>query len=245
MTPQRTPQIGGYPQTGVRYVRCRPKKRVRTGQIQTNKSVSRGRLAHTGTTNHAHMESSDLLEAVRVLIGSPNATTLYSQLLAVQRLPPALPIKLTGDAAVLNPMLALYRTNREQYDTVMMLIDDKRELKDRPLLRDPPKPDKFDKNEYQRVFMDQSRVRQRRAVAVENDSRPTKDRLIGNARLEFMRQQAKRWKVRRDQVVQAARAANGGTLDQGYYTALLEQFWAGIDAELTEMEENVRRTGRK
>jgi hypothetical protein len=191
------------------------------------------------------MDDNPLLEAVRTLISSPNAVQLYNALHAVLRLPPALPVKLSGDSSVLNPLLTLARTNKEQFDNVLMLIDGKRETKNLPALREQPPPQRFDKNKYQAIFMDQSRVRQRRAVSVENDRRPPKDRLVGNARLEFMRQQQKQWKVRRDQVISAARAANGGTLSQDVYQTLLDQFWAGIDDELTEMEEENRRNLRK
>ena len=186
-----------------------------------------------------------LPDACAVLISHPDAVALFKTLQDVARLPANLPIELSGDSAVLNPLLALYRADRKGFDATLMLIENKRELKGRPPLAQPNAPEKFDKDEYQRVFMDQKRVRERRAAEIENDPRPAKDRLRGNARIEFMRQQSARWKVRRDQVINAARAACGGTLDQEHYNTILEQFWAGINDELTEMEEENRRALRK
>jgi hypothetical protein len=182
-----------------------------------------------------------LLEAVNTLVRSDDAGRLFADFEAVARLPPDLPIKLSGDAAVLNPLLALRRQDRAKFDGVIELIESKREAAGAPPLRTPETPKGFDKVEYQRLFMDQKRHRERRAVLVENMRRPGRDKLIGNARLEFMRVQAAKWKEVRDAALNAARETAGRTLAKAEVQEVLSAFWQKIDRELDDAEAEIRQ----
>lgn len=186
-----------------------------------------------------------LPDACTVLISHPEAQALFSALQHVTRLPPELPVELSDEAAVLNPLLALYRSNRKEYETTLALIEAKRELKGRAPLAEPTGSAKFEKNPYQAGFMQEKRVLERRAVEIENDRRPGKDQLIGNARNDFMKAQAQQWNVRRKALLAAARLASGGTIRRPALKDLLQQFWDGIEAELTAMEEENRRNLRR
>ena len=101
--------------------------------------------------------------------------------------------------------------------------------------------EKFDRNEYQRDFMYQKRVRERRAADIENMNRTDRTKLIGTKRIEFMRTVSNRWKKRRDELLDAERKRLEGTMPLEVMRSLLEQFWAGVDDELDTLEAEARR----
>ena len=176
----------------------------------------------------------NLLQAVNLLILDDNAPTYYDALTIVAPIRENLPIGLTGPAEVLMPLVHMYRTDRDAYDRVLDLVDRKREMRGWPPLQ--PAPKGFDKVEYQRQFMDQKRQRERRAVEIENMLRPERDKLIGNARNDFMRHQSRKWKQRRDDMLEAARVAKGSRLSQDEYKGVIAGLWALVDQELDKLE---------
>lgn len=191
------------------------------------------------------IDTKTLLAPVNLLVTDPAAPNLYSAMMKVSELPPEIQVELTGEAASLNALLDLFRRDREAFWSVVDLIDRKREARGWPPLRKKEAPKGFDKVEYQRMFMDQKRQRERRAAAIENMLRPERERLIGNPRLEFMRVQSGRWRKLRDSMVNAAREANGGHLSKEATQAILAQFWEKVDRELDLKEEDARRAGLK
>ena len=187
------------------------------------------------------MDKNALLAAVNRLITCDDAPLLYDSLMAAARVPEHLLLGLTGEAEILTPLVELRRKDIDRFESLMELVDRKRTEAHMGPLSGPDKG--FDKVEYQRQFMDQKRQRERRAVELENAVRPERDRLIGNARLDFMREQSKRWKVRRDELMASAREAAGGPLTKEQQARVLGTFWNGVDAELDELEVSVRRRG--
>lgn len=178
-----------------------------------------------------------ILRAANALINDPFAEKLYDTLTAVAQLPKHLPIGIVGDADVLNPLLNMYHADREGFDRIMSMVDAKRTAAGMPALVREVEELGFDKREYQRIFMDQKRQRERRAVEIENMLRPERDKLIGIHRLEFMRHQSARWKVKRDEMVSAVKAARGVKhLSKAALQEILASFWAQVDAELDELE---------
>lgn len=187
------------------------------------------------------MDKRALLTGVNMLVTHNDASLLYESMTALARLPEHLLIGLIGEASELTPLVDLRRRDPERFESVMALIESKRREALLAPLQDPERG--FDKVEYQRQFMDQKRQRERRAADLENAVRPERDRLIGNARLEFMRTQGQRWKKRRDEMMIAAREAAGGHLTKEQQTQVLQSFWGSVDAELDELEVSVRRRG--
>ena len=185
------------------------------------------------------VEREALLDAVNALIRSPNAQELFDSLDALVPIARRHPIKLAGEAAVVNPLLHLRVTDLSAYDRLMALIEGKRREQGLPPLTKEPEV-RFDKTDYMRGFMEQKRDRQRRAADIENLIREPKDRLIGRARLDFMQAQSARWKKERDAVLDAARAANKGHLHKDQLRGILQAFWARIDRELDELEKMAR-----
>lgn len=187
------------------------------------------------------MDKQALLTGVNMLVTHNEAALLYESMTTLARLPEHLLIGLIGDAEELTPLVELRRRNPLRFDSVMELVEKKRR---EALLAPLNEPDKgFDKVEYQRQFMDQKRQRERRAADLENSVRPERDRLIGNARLDYMRLQSQRWKKRRDEMMVAAREAAGGHLSKEQQGRVLQEFWGSVDAELDELEVSVRRRG--
>lgn len=187
------------------------------------------------------VDKQGVLRAANALITDPYAVKLYETLMAVAALPRHLPIGIVGDAELLNPLLHQYHANRDVFDATMDIVDKKREERGLEPLRKEEEQKGFDKNAYQAAFMEQKRFRERRAANIENMRRPERDRLIGNARLEFMRQASAKWKQRRDEMVNNAREARGvDRLSKQDLQEVLATFWSQIDRELDDQEEAVR-----
>lgn len=181
-----------------------------------------------------------LLEAINHLVLDDDAEKKFHTITELAKLPATVPVRMTDEASCFNSMLDLARSDSQAYLKVLDLIDSKRIQRGWPPLR-KPEPEGFNRNEYQRDFMHQKRQRERRAVEIENMLRPARDKLIGNARLEFMRRASAKWKDRRDALVNAAREGSGGTLSKEQVTAILKRFWEQVDLELDEAEESMRR----
>lgn len=187
-----------------------------------------------------------LAEAANTLIHSSEAPEMYQTLLEVLGLPLKLPVKLTGDASVLNPLLAMARRDRSAFDRVIDLIESKRASREMSPLRQPRTEAKFDKNEYQRELMADRRVRQIKALDIENLRRPPSSQLIGHPRMEFMRVQQGKWTDQLEAILVANKT--GKTMTKAKRQAISAQFWQGIDRELEESEAAVYRwiqSGRK
>lgn len=187
------------------------------------------------------VDKNALLETINFLVLDAAAPKMYGILVDAIRHVGKLPIKLTDEAAVMNPLLALYREDAEAYEKVLALVDDKRKARGWPPLRSEVA---FDRNEYQRMFMYQKRARERRVADIENMLRPERDRLIGTKRIEFIRSVSNKWKKRRDELLESERKQFGGTLSQDQMRGVLERFWETIDAELDRQEAEAQRKVR-
>lgn len=185
-----------------------------------------------------------LVQAVEALVTQEDASRWFDALTATARLSRMYPVALTGDAAVLNPLLQLSLADSAAFERVIKLVEAKRAAAGlAPLV--PPADTRFDKTEYMRSFMDQKRQRQRRAVSIENMARSERDALRGRARLDFMDAQAARWKAELDQRIQRARDASGGQLTNAALTGIRTTFWQWLDDQLDEAEEAARRKMRR
>jgi hypothetical protein len=183
-----------------------------------------------------------LLEAVNDLIQDHAATLKVTALDEVAKLKRRYPIKLTGELAILNPLLNLMLDDPDAWEQVKRLIDTKRALLEfEPLWPAPKKVTFADrKNEYQAKLMARIRERANRAVEIENMQRPERDRLIGNARLEFMRITTNNWGKERDARIAAEKAA-AGKLTKVQIDAIRDKFWQSIDDMLDAKETAVRK----
>ena len=175
--------------------------------------------------------------AMLILVTDLNADPLHSLLRKAVQVSGQLPIKLTGDAAPMNPLLWLSLNDRNAFNTHMEIIDTLRVKRGlAPLVAAG-----FDKNDYQAGFMAQGRLRRGRAVNNENAQRPPRDKLRGQPRLEFERVTQAQWKKQIDAQLAVARKANGGTLPRDLYKSIITRFWAAVDVALDEKEEQTRR----
>lgn len=187
-----------------------------------------------------------LAEAANTLINDNKAPEMFKTLLDVMGLPPTLPVKLSGEASVLNPLLTMARRDREAFNRVIDLIESKRASREMSPLRQPETETKFDKNEYQRELMADRRVRQIKALDIENLRRPPSSQLIGHPRMEFMRVQQGKWTDQLETLLAAHKT--GKTMTKAKRQEISAQFWQGIDLQLEETEAAVYRwiqTGRK
>lgn len=108
----------------------------------------------------------------------------------------------------------------------------------------PEEPDKFDRVANQRRIMAERRARSGRAAKIENASRSERNRLYGNARLEFERNVLNKWGRQLEASLNAARQRNGGTLSRETTQRIRAAFWADIDDQMSADEERLRREGK-
>jgi hypothetical protein len=186
-------------------------------------------------------DKSELLKAVHTLISSPHAHALFDQLSDVLGIASRVPLLLRGDAAVLNSLLKLKLHNPGTYEKVIELIETKRAALGYDRLIQIPNKAGYDKTSYMREFMDQKRMRQRRAAEIENMRRPERDRLMGIARLEFMRRTSQRWKDLRDLALEQGRQDAGGSLTAAQRAKIIDTFWHAVDADLDVKYEAAKR----
>jgi hypothetical protein len=185
-----------------------------------------------------------LLYAVNRLIALPQASELYSDVVALLPAAKSLEARFSGDREYLNPLLDLAVADREKFDAVMTLVEVKRMEAGLPPLSTSP-DQRFDKTAYMRDFMQQKRERERRAVEIENMMRSERNQLRGRARLDFMQAQANKWKKGRDKALDAERKRLGRRLTWDEQAGVLQAFWSTIDGELDGLEELARAERNK
>lgn len=178
-----------------------------------------------------------LLGSVNALITQADAHDLYDALTAAIPLAQRVSIRLTDGGAVVNPLLHLRMKDEAAYNRVLDLVDQRRQAMGYDPLQ-PAEPTGYNRVEYMREFMENKRVRQRMAVDIENLLRPERDRLIGNNRMEFMRQQSLKWKEALDSAL--IRAKERGPLTKPQLREIRDRFWATIDKQLEERQEIAR-----
>lgn len=154
-------------------------------------------------------------------------------------------LALVGEAADLHVLARMKVSRPDVYESVMRLIEQRREDYGFDKLDTEPESNKFDRTQYMQEFMVQKRLRQRRAADIENMRRPERDRLVGRSRLDYMQRVSGEWKVQRDVLLEKARNANGGRLSREEMQLVLNQFWEGIDAQLDADEDRARTGGAK
>lgn len=187
----------------------------------------------------ANPERIALLDAVNRLIALPQASEVYSDVLALLPAAKSLQARFSGDREFLNPLLELGVADREKFDAVVSLIEAKRADTGLPPLAAPP-DERFDKAAYMRDFMQQKRERERRAVETENMMRSERNQLRGRARLDFMQAQANKWKKGRDKALEAERKRLQRRLTLDEQKSVITAFWSTVDKELDGLEELAR-----
>jgi hypothetical protein len=184
----------------------------------------------------------ELVPAVKLLLGSTNAKDLYQTMLnAAPLIARHKDVRLTGEAECLNILAVVKFSHPSVYAGVIDLIERRRaEAELEPL--DTPAEEKFNKSEYMQQFMEQKRVRQRRAADIENMQRSERDKLVGRSRLDFMQNQSAIWKKERDAFLEKVKDAAAPTrLKKEDIAAAVDQFWAKVDASLDKLEDAARR----
>lgn len=180
-------------------------------------------------------DADEMKQAAARLAKQEDAKAHYEILDQVITKAGTLPVKLYDTPAMwLNPLLYTYKAEPDTFKTVIQWANNKRiERGLTPLINPTPK---FDKGEYQREFMAQKRDRERRAIQIENDRRPARDKLVSHARETFLRNLARGWQEERDRMLEAARTKKGSRLTKEEMRDALAAFWDMIDQRLDASE---------
>lgn len=139
-------------------------------------------------------------------------------------------IRFRGEFSLLNPLLSLYEDDAELFENVLALLRKHRgdavfEGRSRKYMAD---------------FMREKRAREKRAVDLENRTRPADKQLRGAARITFAKKVAQEWNERRLQMLEKARASSGGRIPMERVQELSDLFWKQIDQELDELDADLR-----
>lgn len=180
-----------------------------------------------------------LAAAVNELVQAEDAS---SKLDAIEAITPAArryTARLTGELEVLNPLVELAVSSPDKYQRMLVLVDEARARAGLLPLR-AKKP--FDKRAWVRDTMEQRRIRERRAADIENMTRAYKDRLTGQARMNFMQAQYNRWAQRyKEMLAEAQEQVGGEHLPRPLRAEIKARWWAEVDAELDAKEEQAKR----
>lgn len=174
------------------------------------------------------MDKDELLTTVKFLVNLEEADARrYSNALSdVLSLSHRYQLKFRGDFAVLNPLIDLHYDDKDVYNDVIQMVNKRRD------------DSVFDNRsrKYMAEFMREKRAREKRALDIENASRPESQQLKGTARLNFLRKVSNEWNERRLNMLAQAREQAGGRLTTAKSDELLALFWKQIDKELDELE---------
>ncbi len=186
----------------------------------------------------------DLAAAANLLIRSDAASDFYEMLSAAAPLVARFPLlRFRGEASALNALATLKVGEPDTYARVIELIERKRQEAELPPLSHTADTG-FDKAAYMQQFMEQKRLRQRRAADLENMQRAERDKLVGRSRLDFMQRQSEIWKADRDALLAKAKeAAKPNRLSKDEIQAVVNQFWKRVDRQLDELEAQVTAKG--
>ena len=184
---------------------------------------------------------SALAEAVELLIDTPDAALMFSQLSAAVDLQHRdVPFVLRDQLAVLNPLLALAGRDEWAYDRVIDLVERKRKLAGRSVLC----PEHPDRRAYMREFMAVKRDRQRRLVNLLNQLRSANDQIRGTARMELERVHAARWHDEKDRREDKLRKELGRRLTAAERKNVAEHLWFAVDIEMDNLRAFVARESK-
>lgn len=181
--------------------------------------------------------NTEIREAAMTLTRSEDAPRLYKNLMDSIAVIGTIPIKLTGDAAAMNPLLWMAQDNFQKFTLLFDRVDAIRVKASLP----PLQVRGFQNKPYMREFMAAGRLRRGRASDLENKDRPAKDKLRGTNRLEFERMMQAQWKKQLDGHLDRARQQTPtGRITKEVLTAITNRFWAGVDTSLDEKEAEAR-----
>lgn len=183
-------------------------------------------------------DTTEIKDAALTLTRSEDATRLYKNLMDAIGVSGTIPLKLTGDAAAMNPLLWLAQDNFQKFTLLLEQVDAIRTRTKLP----PLQKQGFQNKPYMREFMAAGRLRRGRASDLENKDRPAKDKLRGTSRLEFERTVQAQWKKQLDGHLDKARQQTPtGSITKEVLTTITNRFWAGVDTALDEKEADARR----
>jgi hypothetical protein len=188
----------------------------------------------------SQFDRANLLAAVNDLIADPNPVYKLEAFETVATLNRNYPVRLTGELAVLNPLLEIRISDAAKWANLQGFIDAKREVNGMEPLWPPEAPRKFDKTSYQRELMALRRARSGRAVEIENLQRPEGEKIRGVDRLEFERRQLAAWGQECKGQIEAARKHRGGHLTKDQTDLIRMRYWENLDKALDEREAAVR-----
>lgn len=185
-----------------------------------------------------------LVAAANLLIRSPSARDHFAMLTAAAPLVARHPLlRFVGEAEPLNALAVVKIGEPETYVRVIELVESKRAEAQLPALAQEDEGG-FNKSAYMQQFMEQKRLRQRRAADIENMQRSERDKLIGRSRLDFMQRQSELWKQERDALLAKARdAIKPHRMTKDQIQSVVNQFWEKVDRRLDELEAKATTKG--
>ena len=182
-----------------------------------------------------------LVEAANALIELPDAGDLYAALIQThEHAAKGLPIRLSGHASVLNPLLEFMLEDFDASETIFDLVEKKRSEGGLQPLRPL-----FDRKAYMRELMAKRRKRLNHVTELTNALRSEMDKIAGASRARLESAHTQRWTNYRLGLENQKRLSLGRRLTKDERTDIIISAWKTIDAELDAFEHFVKDQLRK
>lgn len=158
-------------------------------------------------------QKSKVVEAVNFLIESPNYTRLIKEMTDIIERWDTHPMVYGGQLAILNAVIDVGLENREAFERLIKLMDEKRKL--------IPTVKRMD---YQRDLMRDRRIRANKAIELHE---LTHGSMTTSQKAQFTKDLQARWRKARDEFIKAK-----GDLGWAERNAAAGEFWADVDRKL-------------
>ena len=168
------------------------------------------------------MASERVIEAVNYLIEAPNYGSLVNEMTRIIETWDTHPMVYGGKLTCLNALIDIGLQDREAFERVLKLVQDKRGLV--PKIR---------RKDYQRELMRERRARLGKAVELHE---LLNGPLRGAARMQQMQDTQERWAKARDAFLETK-----GKLGYDARNAAIQEFWQTIDTNLDKNLADARK----
>lgn len=178
------------------------------------------------------MDKDEILESVKFLaaLDKDSAQRYNLALGEVIALLGRYSLRFKGKYTELNPLLGIYESDPDLFESVLGIVRKRR----------ADNVFAGRSRRYMADFMREKRARERRAIELENMTRPDNQKLRGVARMNFAKKVSAEWNERRLKMLAAARDQYGDRIPKEKLQELLDLFWKQIDDEMDKMENELR-----
>lgn len=199
------------------------------------------------------IDRNELLQAVNFFCTDQDAQDFYVKLLLTLQFieESGVRVKGLGREAIINPLVNQYLENSDTFERVIDLIQTKREQAGLPALVNPAdeaesgvqrekRKDQKHRNTYFSNYMFNKRDRERRLIEAWNSMRSERDKVVGTARTEWIRQESARWLNEIEHRINKLVEQEGRRPTRAEKAAIGDKVWEEVEDEIAGLEQFAR-----